>query len=157
MLLQVTEYSHGTTDLLGIQIDAAINGGNSGGPVFDERGRCVGIAFQALSGSDVENVGYVIPTPVVNHFLMDYQKNGHFTGFPALGIQWQRMESEALRKAYKMGSKAKGNGGHTRLWCSSLQSLVLLPVIELSLQHNDIIWLVMLTNTCLNWPSYCPA
>jgi S1-C subfamily serine protease len=33
-----------------------INGGNSGGPVFNERGQCVGIAFQALSGSDVENV-----------------------------------------------------------------------------------------------------
>lgn len=61
---QVTEYSHGSTDLLGIQIDAAINGGNSGGPVFNRHGQCVGIAFQALSGSDVENVGYVIPTYV---------------------------------------------------------------------------------------------
>ena len=35
---------------------AQINGGNSGGPVFNRRGQCVGIAFQALSGSDVENV-----------------------------------------------------------------------------------------------------
>jgi S1-C subfamily serine protease len=49
-------------DLLGIQIDAAINSGNSGGPVFNRFGECVGIAFQNLSGSDVENVGYVIPT-----------------------------------------------------------------------------------------------
>jgi hypothetical protein len=31
-----------------------------------------------------------------------------FTGFPGLGIHWQRMESEALRKAYKMGAKQKG-------------------------------------------------
>jgi hypothetical protein len=45
-LLQVTEYSHGAIDLLGVQIDAAINGGNSGGPVFNKRGQCVGIAFQ---------------------------------------------------------------------------------------------------------------
>ena len=29
-LHQVTDYAHGTTDLLGIQIDAAINDGNSG-------------------------------------------------------------------------------------------------------------------------------
>lgn len=29
-MLQVTDYAHGTTDLLGIQIDAAINDGNSG-------------------------------------------------------------------------------------------------------------------------------
>jgi len=85
-----------------------INGGNSGGPVFNGKGQCVGIAFQALSGSDVENVGYVIPTTVVSHFLTDYIRNGAFTGFPALGVQWQRMESETLRRAYKMGAKQKG-------------------------------------------------
>ena len=41
----------------------------------------------------------MIPTPVINHFLDDYQRNGCFTGFPALGVQWQRMESAALRWA----------------------------------------------------------
>lgn len=44
--IEVTDYSHGSTDLLAIQIDAAINGGNSGGPVFNGSGQCVGIAFQ---------------------------------------------------------------------------------------------------------------
>ncbi len=44
--VQVTDYSHGSTDLLALQIDAAINGGNSGGPVFNRSGQCVGIAFQ---------------------------------------------------------------------------------------------------------------
>jgi hypothetical protein len=29
-------------------------------------------ALQALVGSDVENVGYVIPTPVVHHFLVSF-------------------------------------------------------------------------------------
>eukprot|EP00775_Hariotina_reticulata_P011314 gene11314-11464_t len=106
--IEVTEYSHGALDLLGVQIDAAINGGNSGGPVFNKRGQCVGIAFQGLSGSDVENVGWVIPTPIVHHFLSDFMTNGRFTGFPALGIQWQRIESEALRRAYNMSPKQKG-------------------------------------------------
>ena len=106
--MQVTEYSHGGTDLLGVQIDAAINSGNSGGPVFNKRGQCVGIAFQALSGRDIENVGYIIPTPVVNHFLNDYLKNTTFTGFPALGIQWQKLEAVALRRAYNMKASQKG-------------------------------------------------
>ena len=44
--IEVTDYSHGSTDLLAIQIDAAINGGNSGGPVFNRACQCVGIAFQ---------------------------------------------------------------------------------------------------------------
>jgi hypothetical protein len=55
-----------------------------------------------------QQVGYVIPTAVVSHFLTDFVRNGSFTGFPALGVQWQRMESETLRQAYKMSSKQKG-------------------------------------------------
>ena len=43
----MTNYVHGNTDLLGVQIDAAINSGNSGGPAFNDDGQCVGIAFQA--------------------------------------------------------------------------------------------------------------
>ncbi|GFH14101.1 uncharacterized protein HaLaN_10090, partial [Haematococcus lacustris] len=108
--IEVTDYTHGSTDLLAIQIDAAINGGNSGGPVINAKGECCGIAFQALTGNDVENVGYVIPTPVVNHFLNDYDRTKGFTGFPALGMVWQRMESEALRRAYHMAKGQKGKG-----------------------------------------------
>jgi hypothetical protein len=40
----------------------------------------VGIAFQALKQDDAENIGYIIPTPVINHFLTDYERNGSYTG-----------------------------------------------------------------------------
>lgn len=63
-----------------MQIDAAINSGNSGGPAINDKGRCVGIAFQSLKHEDVENIGYVIPTPVIMHFIRDYEKNGAYTG-----------------------------------------------------------------------------
>ena len=55
--IEVTSYVHGMTDLLSIQIDAAINSGNSGGPVFNETQECVGIAFQSMRGDDAENIG----------------------------------------------------------------------------------------------------
>jgi len=62
------------------QIDAAINSGNSGGPAFNDKGKCVGIAFQSLKHEDAENIGYVIPTPVIKHFIEDYKKSGEYTG-----------------------------------------------------------------------------
>lgn len=40
----------------------------------------MGIAFQSLKHEDVENIGYVIPTPVIEHFIKDYEKNGAYTG-----------------------------------------------------------------------------
>jgi S1-C subfamily serine protease len=46
--IEVTAYAHGAAELLGVQIDAAINAGNSGGPAFNAGGQCVGIAFQSL-------------------------------------------------------------------------------------------------------------
>ncbi|GMQ10235.1 hypothetical protein CsSME_00053317 [Camellia sinensis var. sinensis] len=78
--IEILSYVHGSTELLGLQIDAAINSGNSGGPAFNDKGNCVGIAFQSLKHEDVENIGYVIPTPVIMHFIQDYEKNGAYTG-----------------------------------------------------------------------------
>jgi len=68
-------------------------------------------ASQALVGESVENVGYVIPTPVIQHFLIDFQRTGGFTGFPALGIRWQRLESDALKRAFGMTPQQKGGWG----------------------------------------------
>ncbi|KAG6426868.1 hypothetical protein SASPL_111104 [Salvia splendens] len=95
--IEVTSYAHGSSELLGIQIDAAINPGNSGGPAFNDQGECIGVAFQVYRSNDVENIGYVIPTTVVSHFLEDYQKNGKYTGFPCLGVLLQKLENPALR------------------------------------------------------------
>lgn len=58
--IEVTDYSHGNTELLALQIDAPINSGNSGGPVFNSDGQCVGIAFQSYAGTEAENIGCVV-------------------------------------------------------------------------------------------------
>ncbi|CAN6353749.1 unnamed protein product [Urochloa humidicola] len=102
--IEVTPYAHGTSDLLGIQIDAAINPGNSGGPAFNEQGECIGVAFQVYRSDEAENIGYVIPTTVVSHFLNDFRKNGKYTGFPCLGVLLQKLENPALRESLKVPS-----------------------------------------------------
>lgn len=38
--------------------------------------------LQSLKGVDAENIGYVIPTTVIHHFLSDYDTNGRYTGTP---------------------------------------------------------------------------
>ncbi|EOY20642.1 hypothetical protein QUC31_006955 [Theobroma cacao] len=106
--IEILSYVHGSTELLGLQIDAAINSGNSGGPAFNDKGNCVGIAFQSLKHEDVENIGYVIPTPVIQHFIQDYEKNEAYTGFPILGVEWQKMENPDLRAAMGMKIDQKG-------------------------------------------------
>ena len=69
-------YSHSEVDShLAIQIDAAINPGNSGGPVM-QNGKVVGVAFQGFSGAVAQNVGYMIPTPVIRRFLKDVEEIG---------------------------------------------------------------------------------
>ncbi|CAI7925936.1 unnamed protein product [Closterium sp. NIES-53] len=106
--IEVTAYVHGASELLGVQIDAAINSGNSGGPAFNAAGECVGIAFQSMRGDEAENIGYIIPTPVIHHFISDYDRNGHYTGFPILGVEWQKMENPDMRKALGMEAGQKG-------------------------------------------------
>lgn len=106
--IEVTMYTQALVELLGIQIDAAINSGNSGGPAFNDAGECVGIAFQSVGAGEAENIGYVIPTVVVMHFLKDLLEHGRYTGFPVLGADIQRMENSHLRESFGMGAKLKG-------------------------------------------------
>ena len=60
-----------------IQIDAPINRGNSGGPLFDARGRVVGINAQIRSGSGVnEGVGFAVPINSAKRSLRQLLENG---------------------------------------------------------------------------------
>lgn len=58
-----------------------------------------------IQSEDAENIGYVIPVDVIQHFITDFDRNGKFTSFPILGIDWQKMESPFLRKAFGMKVK----------------------------------------------------
>ncbi|MBA7660690.1 hypothetical protein ES703_68695 [subsurface metagenome] len=81
--IEMDIYAHSGADShLVIQTDAAINPGNSGGPVM-QNGKVVGVAFQGLR--QAENIGYLIPTTVIRHFLTDIQ-DGRYDGFGSLGV-----------------------------------------------------------------------
>jgi len=102
--IEVSAYAHSQRPLLSVQIDAAVNSGNSGGPVFKED-KIVGIAFQSLDES--QNIAYAISLPVIQHFLKDLEA-GRGGEFPSLGVLWQRLESDSHRRS--LGIK-KSEGG----------------------------------------------
>ena len=89
-------YSHSEVDShLAIQIDAAINPGNSGGPVMQD-GKVVGVAFQGFSGAVAQNVGYMIPTPVIRRFLKDVE-DGSYDRYMDLSATYFPLVNPALR------------------------------------------------------------
>jgi S1-C subfamily serine protease len=78
---------------LSIQVDAAVNPGNSGGPAVSD-GRIVGLVFSKLSKA--ENIGYLIAAEEIGMFLKDIA-DGAYHGKPMLFEQLQTVENEALR------------------------------------------------------------
>ncbi len=97
-------YVHSSHEFLTLQIDAAINPGNSGGPVM-VGDRIVGIVMQSLSNG--ENIGYIVPTPIIQHFLADLE-DGHYDGFPDDGTFIQTMENPGLKNKFGLSGEQTG-------------------------------------------------
>ena len=51
---------------------------------------------------------YIIPTPVIKHFLTAVEENGQYGGFCTLDISYQLMENSQLRNHFKMGPEMTG-------------------------------------------------
>jgi len=94
-------YVHSGLSLLAIQIDTAIDPGNSGGPAI-VNGRIAGVAMQ-----DSNNMGYIVPVTIIRHVLDDMAA-GHPTGFPSMGILLENMENPGLRRRYQIPADQDG-------------------------------------------------
>lgn len=100
-------YSHSGMDShLAIQIDAAINPGNSGGPVM-QNSKVVGVAFQGYSGDVAQNVGYMIPTPVIHRFLKDVE-DGRYDHYVDLALTYRNLFNPAARSALGLEDENTG-------------------------------------------------
>lgn len=102
--VEVQRYDHSQRNLLAVTVDAAINKGNSGGPVF-KGGKVVGIAFQKLTGA--ENIGEMVPPPLIKHFL-DGVTQSRPQDIPGFGIATQNLENPLLRKRLGLGEGDSG-------------------------------------------------
>lgn len=81
-----------------LQTDAAINPGNSGGALVNAHGRVVGINTAKISSSNVEGLGFAIPTSTARPIIEDLIEHGRVTGRPLIGISGQELSASISRQ-----------------------------------------------------------
>jgi serine protease Do len=86
-----------------LQVDAAINAGNSGGPLFDSAGRVVGVntAIFSPTGGNV-GIGFAIPAAMARKVALQIAQTGHVSR-GRIGVSLQDLTPEI---ASAMGSNA---------------------------------------------------
>lgn len=102
--IESSRYTHSGLSLLTVQIDAAINPGNSGGPAVINN-KIIGVAMQTMTQAD--NIGYVIPVPVIEHFFEDME-DGRYNGFPSAGFSYQTIRNDAFSEMFGIPQEQAG-------------------------------------------------
>ena len=86
------------------QLDAAVNAGNSGGPVYDAYGRVLGIVTAKYQSTGIEGLGFAIPINDAVAIARELIDHGYVTGKAYFGIVVTNMsEADAQRYNSKAG------------------------------------------------------
>ena len=75
-----------------IQTDAAINSGNSGGPLFDSGGKVIGV--NVAMSQNGQSIGFALPINLIKSSLENFRNTGEFDR-PYLGVGYQVISQKA--------------------------------------------------------------
>jgi serine protease Do len=120
-----------------IQTDAAINRGNSGGPLLNLKGEVVGVNFAMASGA--ENIGFAIPINKAKKDIEHVKKTGKIV-FPFLGVRYVIITDE-IQKENKLPVNygawiVKGEGGEPAIFPGSAAEKAGLKEGDIILEFN---------------------
>lgn len=92
------------------QIDAAINEGNSGGPVYNANGEVIGIVTakysSSSSSSTVEGLGFAIPVNDAKTIANDLMTKGYVTGKAYMGVSLDENYTSVYSQYYNLPNGA---------------------------------------------------
>lgn len=116
-----------------IQTDAAINPGDSGGPMLNLSGQVIGI--NTATSTDAQNIGFAIPINVIKPAVDTYIKSGRIIR-PALGVRYTVVNSQ-IATAQKL---SVDHGALIQSGSVSLPAVVVgSPADKAGLKSGDII------------------
>lgn len=89
-----------------LQTDAAINGGNSGGPLLNMKGQLIGINSSKYAGVGIEGLSFSIPLDTINYVLSQFDINGRVCR-PNLGVTLENSWEARIGLPTKKGVTVK--------------------------------------------------
>ena len=84
------------------QIDAAVNPGNSGGPVYNAAGEVIGVVTAKYSSTGVEGLGFAVPVNDAVRIAQDLITKGYVTGKAYLGVSIETQFNAMYAQYYNM-------------------------------------------------------
>ena len=85
-----------------IQTDAAINGGNSGGGLFNAKGELIGLVNAKAESIGVEGLGFALPLNNIKDYIEDLIANGYITSKVTLGVTLVDITDQRTALAYRV-------------------------------------------------------
>lgn len=86
-----------STSINMFQFDAAVNSGNSGGPLYNSKGEVIGVVTAKYKASGVEGLGFAVPINDAVAIAQQLIENGYVTGKAYLGIYPEDIEEYVIR------------------------------------------------------------
>ena len=83
-----------------LQTDAAINPGNSGGALVNTKGEVIGINTVKIGATEVEGIGFAIPSDIASPIIEELIKNGKILR-PYVGISGLNIDKQSAKR-YKL-------------------------------------------------------
>lgn len=138
-----------------IRVDAAINQGNSGGPLIDLNGQVIGINSMKISNFGVESIGYAIPinnvVPIIDELIETGYVARPYLGVYMMDLQqyWSQQELDKQAEATENGTEGESQLKLPRgVYEGIIVQEAVGPALEAGLQPNDVI--VQLDETKVN-------